>query len=307
MLRARDLTYRYRPEQPPALDGVSLDVPAGSLFGLLGPNGAGKTTLISLVAGLLAPQGGSLEYDGRPLAGARRAQPNAIALVPQDHAFYPTLTVAENLDFFAGVQGLGGALARQRVGAALAFGQLDSYAKRRAGELSGGLKRRLNLAIGLLADPQLLLLDEPTVGVDPQSRHFLLDAIRELRTAGKTVIYTSHYMDEVEALCEQVAIVDHGRVLVQGTLAEVLRDTEPVLTLQLDRPLPAALAAAWTARHPGLEIDAAAVRVPGATAAELPALLAELATAGCTPHSLGYGEQNLEQVFMRLTQRSLRD
>ncbi|QDF95379.1 ABC transporter [Azoarcus sp. DD4] len=307
MLRARDLAYRYRPEQAPALDGVSLEVAAGSLFGLLGPNGAGKTTLISLVAGLLAPQGGSLEYDGRPLAEARRAQPNAIALVPQDYAFYPTLTVTENLAFFAGVQGIAGTLARSRVAEALAFGQLENYARRQAGELSGGLKRRLNLAIGLLADPQLLLLDEPTVGVDPQSRHFLLDAIRRLRDAGKTVIYTSHYMDEVEALCEHVAIVDHGRVLVQGTLAEVLRDTEPVLTLRLDRALPAGLAADWQMRHPGLAMNAEDIRLPGVPADALPGLLAELAAAGCTPHSLGYGEQNLEQLFMRLTKRSLRD
>ncbi len=307
MLRAHDLAYRYRPGQAPALDGVSLEVASGSLFGLLGPNGAGKTTLISLVAGLLQPQAGSLEFDGRPLAELRRAQPNAIALVPQDYAFYPTLTVTENLRFFAGVQGVGGALQRRRVTEALAFGSLEHYARRYAGELSGGLKRRLNLAIGLLADPRLLLLDEPTVGVDPQSRHFLLDAVRGLRDAGKTVIYTSHYMDEIEALCERIAIVDHGRVLVQGTLAEVLGEGEPTLALRLARTPPDTLVATWRARHGEVVIDGDRIRLARCRASDLPAVLAELDAAGCAPLGLALGAQNLEQVFMRLTRRSLRD
>ncbi|MDO9597406.1 MAG: ABC transporter ATP-binding protein [Azoarcus sp.] len=307
MIVVHDLVHRYRPDASPALDGVTLQIERGSLFGLLGPNGAGKTTLISLVAGLLAAQLGRITIDGQPLADFRSTQPNAIALVPQDYAFYPMLTVAENLAFFAGVQGLARSLQTERCAAAIHFARLEGVARQLAGELSGGLRRRLNLAIGLLGDPALLLLDEPTVGVDPQSRHFLLDAIRDLGEAGKTVIYTSHYMDEVEALCDRVAIIDHGKVLVQGRLTDVLRDEAPALTLRLDRALPSTLADDWAVRYPGFAHTRDSIRLHPFVAEALPGLLAELQAADCQPRALSFGTQNLEEVFMRLTRRSLRD
>lgn len=310
MLSIEALQYRYRSSAQAALQGVSLQVPAGSCLGLLGPNGAGKTTLISLIAGILPLQQGSICFEGQPLHQLRQARPTAIALVPQDYAFYPMLTVRENLAFFAGVQGVAAAARAERLVQALAFCQLQAVAGKLARELSGGLRRRLNLAIGLLGGPQLLLLDEPTVGVDPQSRHFLLDAIRALCQAGKAVIYTSHYMDEVQALCDTVAIIDHGRVLVQGPLQQVLQQVEPTLNLQLDRPLPADLIAAWQAQHALLVEGPASYRLQvgaGQLAGVLPTVLQTLADRGCAVLSLGYGQQNLEQVFMQLTQRSLRD
>ncbi|MCL1860047.1 MAG: ABC transporter ATP-binding protein, partial [Proteobacteria bacterium] len=195
----------------------------GSIHGLLGPNGAGKTTLISVLIGLLTPREGRIAIDGESLNDWRAAQPNAIALVPQDYAFYPMLTVAENLAFFAGAQGLPHRERQCQCDRALAFSRLEAVADRRAGELSGGLRRRLNLAIGLTGEPDVLLLDEPTVGVDSASRRFLLEAIQQFAATGKTVLYTSHYMEEVEAVCSDVTIIDHGKVLLTGPTAEVKR------------------------------------------------------------------------------------
>lgn len=318
LLRLEDIAYRYPGASHPSLNGVSFAIERGRIFGLLGPNGAGKTTLISLIAGLLRPQQGNMVFDTgpggpQPLAHARRAMPTGIALVPQDNAVYPMLTVLENLRFFAGVQGLHGAVRAQRIDMALAFGQLERVARQSAAQLSGGLRRRLNLAIGLLGDPQLLLLDEPTVGVDPQSRHFLLDSIASLRSAGKTIVYTSHYMDEVQALCDHVAIVDHGRVLVQGTLAELTqapaRQGTQALVFRLRSPLPAALQTRLeqgiALRQTGGSNDASYSAMLDPT--ELPALLLDLQSQGCTLHSLSLSARNLEQVFMDLTKRSLRD
>jgi ABC-2 type transport system ATP-binding protein len=302
-----NLRYRYRPEAPPALDGVSLDIERGGIFGLLGPNGAGKTTLISLLAGLLAPQNGCIAIDGEPLAAWRVRQPTAIALTPQDYAFYPMLTVAENLDFFAGVQGLAAPRRKRNCAEALAFACLEAVAHRRAGELSGGLRRRLNLAIGLTGAPDVLLLDEPTVGVDPQSRHFLLEAVRRFAAAGHTVLYTSHYMEEIEAVCSALAIMDDGKVLTSGTLAEVRRGATPALRLEIASPLPAALAARWQARFPDMEVAGNKLRFPDFAADAIALLLGELAAAGVAVEHMEYGAPNLEQVFMQLTRHSLRD
>jgi ABC-2 type transport system ATP-binding protein len=187
-----------------------------------------------------------------------------------------------------------------------AFARIEAVLERRAGQLSGGLKRRLNLAIGLLGDPEILLLDEPTVGVDPQSRAFLLDSIRSLAGEGRTILYTSHYMEEVEAICDRVAILDRGRVLLSGALAEVLRDGSDSLSLHLRSPLPEALAADWKGRY-SLREDGAArysLRVPGG---EIAQAIEAASAAGCEPLAIAYGRGNLEQLFMQLTQRSLRD
>ncbi len=300
------LAYQYRRSSSPSLAGVSLQITRGEIFGLLGPNGAGKTTLISLLAGLLPLQQGRITLDGQPLDQARRAQPTAVALVPQENAVYPMLTVLENLQFFAGVQHISGALRTQRIEQALAFCRLEQVTHKQASQLSGGLRRRLNLAIGLLGDPQLLLLDEPTVGVDPQSRHFLLDSIATLRSAGKTVVYTSHYMDEVQTLCDTVAIIDQGQVLVQGSLAEIASSAREQLEFSLRAPLPAALLSELQTRIQ-LQTTGTARYTGQLPIADLPALLAELQTQGCELLSLAHGQQNLEQTFMRLTKRSLRD
>jgi ABC-2 type transport system ATP-binding protein len=305
-LNVESLSFRYPGASDMALDAVTLSIPAGGIFGLLGPNGAGKTTLISILAGQLRGASGRVAAGGESFEVLRRARPRCLGLVPQEHAFYPVLTCAENLRFFGGIQGLAGARLKGRIEAVTAFARIEAVLERRAGQLSGGLKRRLNLAIGLLGDPEILLLDEPTVGVDPQSRAFLLDSIRSLAGEGRTILYTSHYMEEVEAICDRVAILDRGRVLLSGALAEVLRDGSDSLSLHLRSPLPEALAADWKGRY-SLREDGAArysLRVPGG---EIAQAIEAASAAGCEPLAIAYGRGNLEQLFMQLTQRSLRD
>jgi ABC-2 type transport system ATP-binding protein len=217
------LSHTYAGAALLALDNVTLTIARGTFFGLLGPNGAGKTTLISVMTGILPLQKGEVSVLGRRLSQERDAVLTLTALVPQDYAFYPRLTGRENLRFFAGINGLHGALAAERMDKAITICGIRDYLDRMAGAYSGGLKRRLNLAIGLLNDPRVLYLDEPTVGIDTQSRRIILEAIKALKTEGNTVIYTSHYMEEVEQLCDTVAIIDSGRVIEHQSIRDLLR------------------------------------------------------------------------------------
>jgi ABC-2 type transport system ATP-binding protein len=213
----------YRRTATRALDRLSLTIPEGSLFGLLGPNGAGKTTLLSILLGLIRKDSGTVRVAGLDLDRELPAIRRLCGLAPQSPGFYPMLTVGENLQFYGRAGGLSGAALREAVTFAQASTQLGDHRNKRAGELSGGLQRRLNLALALLHAPRLLFLDEPTVGVDPQSRAFILEAIRRLRDErGLTVVYTSHYMEEVQQLCDRIAILDQGRVLAEGRLADLL-------------------------------------------------------------------------------------
>ncbi len=217
VLEAQQLVYRYAGQAQPALRGVDLRLVRGQAVGLLGPNGSGKSTLINLLAGLRRLQGGTIRHPG--------AAPPSVAWVPQDYAFYPELTCGENLRFFAGMLDLSTAEAAQRVDAAIETCMLQEFVQRRARQCSGGLRRRLNLAIALLQQPEVLLLDEPTVGVDPQSRAFLLDRVREMVAGGTAVLYATHYMEEVSAVCSHILLLDHGQVLASGDLATLLRGT----------------------------------------------------------------------------------
>ena len=306
MLAVRDLAYRYPAAEAAALDGVSFEMARGEVLGLLGPNGAGKTTLIAHLAGALSLQQGSITVDGVPLADARRDAPTRIALTPQEYAFYPMLGVRENLACFAAAAGLKGAAKARRIDDCLAFAQLERYAGVRAERLSGGLKRRLNLAIALLPEPEILLLDEPTAGVDPQSRAFLLDVVRALADAGTTLLYTTHYMEEVEAIANRVVILDAGRVLAAGTLDALLSEDAAELRLAFDGVVPDAARALLDAHgrvaQTGDEWD-----VGLAAGERAPRLLAALEDAGATVRHARFGRRNLEELFMALTRRSLRD
>jgi ABC-2 type transport system ATP-binding protein len=220
LLTAEALVKTYRGARVPAVAGVDLSIARGEFFGLLGPNGAGKTTTLSMLCGLVTPTGGRVRVDGRDLSdpAARRM----LGLVPQDIGLYATLTVRENLRYFGRMHGLGGDRLDARVDTCLAMVALADAADRRVGELSGGMKRRANLAAGVVHEPAILLLDEPTVGVDAQSRNAIFDTLSVLAAAGLTIVYTTHYMEEAERLCRRIAVMDRGALLVEGAPADLI-------------------------------------------------------------------------------------
>ena len=214
LISAEKLVYRYPGQSDAALNGVDLQLMRGHAVGLLGPNGSGKSTLINVLIGLRAPQSGTVVYAGH--------EKPIVAWVPQDYAFYPELTCQENLALFAGMLDIPRAEAEARVERAVADCVLQEFLARRASHCSGGVRRRLNLAIALLQRPDVLLLDEPTAGVDPQSRAFLLDRVREFVSHGTAILYATHYMEEVSAVCSHILLLDHGRVVASGNLASLL-------------------------------------------------------------------------------------
>lgn len=281
MLSLRGLRKRFGDRV--AVDGLSLEVHRGEILGLLGPNGAGKSTTIHMAVGLLDPDEGEIDVDGRGSPRNPEVR-RLLGVAPQSIALYDALTPEENLRFFGRVQGLSGRALHERVEWALSFAALSDRRRDRSGELSGGMKRRLNLAAALVHDPSLLLLDEPTVGVDPQSRNAILDRVVELRTADRAVVYTTHYMDEAARICDRIAIVDAGRVLALGTTAELLsrHGGDPTLVVVRD----------------GAE-RRIATRDP---AGELSSILA----AGRVD-DFRVERADLEAVFLHLTGRRLRD
>lgn len=304
----RGLSKTYPGALDPALDAIALDIPAGSFFGLLGPNGAGKTTLISVVAGILAADGGEIAViDGDTRRSPRRARAR-VGLVPQELAFYPSLTVTENLRFFAGMHGLTGKTMREAVDMAIGVGRLELVRGERGERLSGGLKRRLNLAIGVVHAPALLILDEPTVGVDAQSRLYVQEELKRISARGTTIVYTSHYLEEVAMLCDRIAVVDRGRVVKTGVLADLLR--EDLVRIKLTRP-PSVLFLDALARLP----DVSATHVDGASialvtadpTATLAAALAGARASHCEVVEATLGRRDLESLFFQITGTTLRD
>ena len=220
LLAIDKLSYSHGERQ--AVRAASLDCRPGEILGLLGPNGAGKTTLLSCVAGLLAGFTGAMTFAGAPFRPAHDPAARArMGLVPQDLAVYEELTARENLRFFGAMQGVAKHALDSAVARGLALAGLDDRAYDRVAQFSGGMKRRLNLAIGVLHEPELLLLDEPTVGVDPQSRNHLFESLQALRQSGRTLIYTSHYMEEVQRLCDRIAVMNDGHIVAVGTAAEL--------------------------------------------------------------------------------------
>jgi len=220
LLDVTDLHFAYGVR--PALRGATFSLRGGEIFGLLGPNGAGKTTAISCVSGRRRPASGEMKFRGRPFHPVDDAADRArIGLAPQEIALYEDLSARENLGFFAEMSGLDGSVRDAAVDRGIALAGLEDRARDRVKSFSGGMKRRLNLAAGDLHEPELLILDEPTAGVDPQSRNHLFEALARLRAEGRTLLYTTHYMEEAERLCDRIAIVDEGRVLAIGTAAEL--------------------------------------------------------------------------------------
>jgi ABC-2 type transport system ATP-binding protein len=294
-----------------AVDGVSFSISPGETFGLLGPNGAGKTTSISMICGLLKPDNGSVTVAGEPITTTSTRGRAAIGLVPQDLAIYPDLTGEENLRFFGHLYGMTGEDLGKRVAGVLELIGLSDRKDDHTKEYSGGMKRRLNIGIGLLHQPRLLVLDEPTVGVDPQSRNAILESVENLSSEGMAVLYTTHYMEEAERLCDRVAIIDEGRVQAEGTRRELVS-----MVGEKDRVAIAGTGNLAEAAQALRQIDG----VTDASASDqrieilandastiLPALLASVSASGGSITGVEVEEPNLEAVFLHLTGKALRD
>ena len=231
MIQIQSLSHRYPGADADALSGVSLDIGKGECWGLLGHNGAGKTTLMSLLAGLQEVQRGNILFNGKPMRRMSRTERQKIGLVPQDFAFYPLLTVWENLKFFAALYDVSD---KKWLVALLEKTGLTAHQSKLAKHLSGGLKRRLNFAIGLINRPKVIFLDEITVGIDPQSRQFILDSVADLTKQGVTVIYTSHYLQEIEQLCDKLVLLNEGRLIYQGSVQGILSEGQSLERFYLD-------------------------------------------------------------------------
>jgi ABC-2 type transport system ATP-binding protein len=337
IVQVRDLRKQY--DALTAVDGVTFDIVRGEIFGLLGPNGAGKTTTISILAGILAPTAGEVQVAGHDVRRGSVAMKRALGVVPQDLAIYPKLTGRENLEFFGRLYGMRGAALTERVGQMLQLVGLADRADSRADTYSGGMKRRLNLAAGLMHNPQLLLLDEPTVGVDPQSRNHIFEGVRALNRQGLTILYTSHYMEEVEALCDRVGIMDNGKLIACDTVSNLVAGMGgAVIEVSIGATLPteaqlAALRALESVESvefvptpPTTTTDAPAEApvTPSALAPgegiggilhvrskhpnqALPGLIAAITAAGLSLIALTIKQPNLEDVFLALTGKHLRD
>ena len=292
-----------------AVAGIDLDVPRGTIFGLLGPNGAGKTTTISMIAGVIPADRGHATVAGHRVGAADRAARRVIGLCPQDLALYEELSPRQNLAFFGALYGLRRKALAEATAWALDVAGLADRADDPVRTFSGGMKRRLNLAAAILHRPTLVILDEPTVGVDPQSRRHLFDAIRGLAAGGMTVLYTSHYLEEVAELCDRIAIMDRGVVVAQGTLPELIarHGKPPRLELELEGDDAALLAArALAARHGPLDDGAGpVVRLPQPAA--LAPLLTDVESTGARVVRVAAQPTTLESVFLTLTGHALRD
>ncbi len=294
-----------------AVDGINLEIAPGESYGLLGPNGAGKTTTISMICGLLASDGGTVEVAGKPMTITSVAAKAELGYVPQDLAIYPDMTGRENLRFFARLYGIRGRAAAARIATVLELVGLAERADDMVKDYSGGMQRRLNVGLGLLHEPRMLILDEPTVGVDPQSRNAILDSIEQLGQAGIGVLYTTHYMEEAERFCDRIGIIDHGKLIAEGTHRELI-----ALVGGGDRVLLSASGDLQRAAEAVRELsgvldvhhtDGGLELVVEDAGKLLPALLERTARAGTSLTAVEARRSNLETVFLHLTGRALRD
>jgi ABC-2 type transport system ATP-binding protein len=291
-----------------ALCGVSFQVQAGEIFGLLGPNGAGKTTLLSIASGLLEADGGSIRIAGDTLTPRQRDLRRRIGIVPQELALYGELTATENLRFFGELYGIRGETLQQRTAQILSAVGLADRAEQRVATFSGGMQRRLNLGAALVHQPQLLLLDEPTAGVDPQSRHLLFEEVRRLNREGATIVYTSHYMEEVQALCPRIGIIDHGELIACDTLDRLLQllPGKIVFRAAADAGLRDALLGTPGVRD--VHANGAIWEVACQDVAAATVRLLEIAAGRRLEVNIVEMERpNLERVFLHLTGHGLRD
>ncbi len=294
-----------------AVEDVSFTAPAGQIFGLLGPNGAGKSTTINCIAGLIAPTSGRLSVLGHDVVADPIAARSSLGIVPQELALYEDLSAKENLRFWGGAYGLKGQALERRVSTVLGQIGLQDRANDTPDKFSGGMKRRLNFGCGVVHEPKVLLLDEPTVGVDPQSRERLLDQVREQVSNGTCVLYTTHYMEEAEALCDQLAIIDHGKLIAHGNMEQLrsMMGERDVLRVSGDFNEDAVRDAVASLNDVDLlSVTPELVQLAAERASRrLPELLSALGNAGADIQETTLARPNLESLFLRLTGKALRE
>jgi ABC-2 type transport system ATP-binding protein len=294
-----------------AVDDVSFEVRDGEILGLLGPNGAGKTTTLYMISGVLKPDSGRVLVDGRDIWLEPTVVKRDLGVVPQEVAVYEDLTARDNLSFWGSLYGLSGSELRQRVDEGLTRVGLAERAGDRVKEFSGGMKRRLNLCMGLLHRPRFLLLDEPTVGIDPQARLNILEVIRGVAAGGTTVLYTTHYMEEAQELCNRIAIIDRGRILTVGTLAELTRLAGEAEVLRLAGAFAGVEARDRLQAIAGVRVlqaaDGSAMLSVAAGGPGLLAVLPAVLASGLALDDVSIQRPNLQSVFISLTGRELRD
>ena len=291
-----------------AVEGVTFSIPKGSCYGLLGPNGAGKTTTIGIIAGTMNADGGEVLLDGERVGVERLSVKRRIGYVPQELALYEDLSALDNLRFFGSLYGLSGTALNEVVDAALELAGLQDRRRETVRSYSGGMKRRLNIAASLIHEPDLLILDEPTVGVDPQSRNQIFEALIALLQRGKTLLYTTHYMEEVERLCDHVAILDHGRVVADGTLSDLhkLVPSRHLVQIDLEAPLKGPMRSSPGILSVGQERNTLTLELEDLNR-DLPSILKSVGDAGGIFDDVRTPKPTLEEVFLHLTGRMLRD
>jgi ABC-2 type transport system ATP-binding protein len=311
MLQVHNLVKEY--DDFVAVKGISFDIKEGEIFGLLGPNGAGKTTTISVLSTLYAPTSGDAFVSGHSVVKESMAVRNLIGVIPQELALYDDLTARENMVFWGQMYGLSGKALKARVDEVLEQIGLADKASKRIETYSGGMKRRVNIGVGLLHKPRLLFMDEPTVGIDPQSRRAILDSVKELNQQGMTVLYTTHYMEEAEELSDRVGIIDHGELIALGTQAELTRQVgeNDTLILHIDEhqdgeTLATAVRAIPSVLRADVTDHAVVIITPGAEEILAP-VITVANEMGIKIRSVDIREPNLEAVFLHLTGRALRD
>jgi ABC-2 type transport system ATP-binding protein len=316
IVEIRNLKKQYAPTQGQkdgqlAVKGINLSIEKGEIFSLLGPNGAGKTTTISMMSGLLPPTAGDVMIDGHSIVKEPMAVKKLIGVVPQEIALYPQLSARQNLEFFGKMYGLGGSELAKRCDEVLEFIGLKDRQKERVDSYSGGMKRRVNIGVGLLHKPALVFMDEPTVGIDPQSRRNILDAVKDLNKQGMTVLYTTHYMEEAEELSNRVAIIDHGEIIAEGKQGDLIQKVgeKDTILIKVGEDGEKAQQAVKDAQGvDGVTFSEGVLRIlAGRGRQALPNVIKALSEAGVVIQSVEVKEPNLEAVFLHLTGRALRD
>ncbi|EPY05842.1 ABC transporter, ATP-binding protein [Paenibacillus alvei TS-15] len=294
-----------------AVDNMSLSIREGEIFGFLGSNGAGKSTTINMVSSLLRPTGGEIRILEKDIMKHSRFAKMNLGVVPQDLAIYEDMTAYENVSFFAGLYGLRGTELKERTEEALTFVGLGDKAKSFPKNFSGGMKRRLNIACAIAHKPKLIIMDEPTVGIDPQSRNYILTSVRKLNESGCTIIYTSHYMEEVEEICSRIAIVDHGKIIAEGTKEQLKSTVTDVKEVRIELKLAQGGESESLKTIPGVRNvlqDEQVIRIQSDAAVDnLNRILKQLMDNGKEIRAVEEQEPNLETVFLTLTGRNLRD